>query len=125
MGCSFCLVAVYVFEGVSRGRSALCGWLQPIKRFESCLLIDPESPIIGWNLIEFRRVVVRRKLLHIVWKKPLDFVARTVMNHIHKARFAQFDEHFEMVSRFAALPLSDWHLFGEIAFGHQGLKGPQ
>ena len=89
------------------------------------MLIQPE-PAVGWrDLVQFRRLVVNGKLLGVIGKEQLHLPLRAVMDNIHKARFAQFDEHLELVARFERHVLSDGDLLGDIPFGHEGLKSPE
>src|SRR5262245_27659244 len=104
-------------------RQALCGGYQ-IKGFESCLLIDPEPSIMGWNLINFCCLVVGGKLLHVIRKKPLDFVACTMMDYIYKAWFAEFNEHFELVTRFELHIFCNRHWLRDLPFLHKCHKCP-
>src|SRR5262245_39605765 len=46
------------------------------------------------------------------------------MDHIHKARFAKFHKHLELIARFECHVLFDRYLLGHVSFHHQCLKGP-
>ena len=80
--------------------------------------------VIGWNLIDFCRLVVGGKLLEVIRKKSLDFAACTMMDDIYKAWFAEFDKHLEQVARFELHVFFNRHLFRDIPCRHKRLEGP-